>query len=68
MSDTAATLRIPEEHHPLAQGSSRLTNVLLVAVILVGAGWAATQLIDDLEVVHDGKVVEEVMEPGSGHA
>jgi PiT family inorganic phosphate transporter len=47
MTDAAAPLNAAHPH-PLDGHSSRLTNVVLFAVILAGAGWAASQLIGDL--------------------
>ena len=42
--------------HPLDNSSSKITNIILVAVILTGAGWAASQLIGDLGVVHSSSI------------
>ena len=42
--------------HPLANSSSKLTNAVLAGVILVGAGWAGSQLIGDLAVVQTSSI------------
>ncbi len=55
MTDTTATLH--GSRHPLAKPSSKLTNAAIAAVILAGAGWAASQLIGDLDVVHTSSFV-----------
>jgi PiT family inorganic phosphate transporter len=57
MTDTTAPLPGPRVLHPLDSPSSKLTNLFLAIVILGGAGWAATQLIGDLGVVHTGSVL-----------
>jgi PiT family inorganic phosphate transporter len=46
MTDTTAQMHGSD--HPLAQSSSKLTNVIIAAVIVAGAGWAGSQLIGDL--------------------
>jgi PiT family inorganic phosphate transporter len=56
MTDSTATLHDPASH-PLANSSSKLTNVFMAVVILAGAGWAASQLIGDLDVVHTSSVL-----------
>src|SRR5579859_4670578 len=56
MTDSTATLHDPASH-PLANSSSKLTNVFMAVVILAGAGWAASQLIGDLDVVHTGSIL-----------
>ena len=56
MTDSTATLH-DAASHPLANSSSKLTNVFMAVVILAGAGWAASQLISDLDVVHTGSVL-----------
>jgi PiT family inorganic phosphate transporter len=62
MADTTATLggaATPggATDHPLDGGSSRVSNILLVLVILAGAGWAASQLIADLVVVQTSSIL-----------
>jgi hypothetical protein len=56
MTDTAATLP-GSQAHPLANSSSKLTTIFLIVVILAGAGWAGSQLIGDLAVVHAGSAL-----------
>jgi PiT family inorganic phosphate transporter len=56
MTDSTATLH-DVAPHPLDNSSSKITNVLLAVVILAGAGWAASQLIADLDVVHTSSVL-----------
>ncbi len=50
MTDSTATLGVSPKH-PLDNSSSKILNIVLAAVILAGAGWAASQLIGDLDVV-----------------
>jgi PiT family inorganic phosphate transporter len=56
MIDSTAALHSPAPH-PLDNSSSKITNVLLAVVILAGAGWAASQLIADLDVVHTSSIL-----------
>lgn len=56
MTDSTAALR-DVAPHPLENSSSKITNILLAVVILAGAGWAASQLIQDLDVVHTSSVL-----------
>src|ERR1700760_4077670 len=56
MTDSTATLHDPASH-PLANSSSKLTNIFMAVVILAGAGWAASQLIGDLDVVHTSSIL-----------
>ena len=56
MTDSVATMGAVAPH-PLDNSSSRITNVLLLVVVLAGAGWAASQLVSDLDVVHAGSWV-----------
>jgi PiT family inorganic phosphate transporter len=60
MTDSTATLHDPASH-PLANSSSRLTNAFLAIVILAGAGWAASQLVSDLDVVHTSSIVPYIL-------
>jgi hypothetical protein len=50
MTDSTATLGVSPKH-PLDNSSSKILNIVLACVILAGAGWAASQLIGDLDVV-----------------
>lgn len=56
MTDSTAALHAAAPH-PLANSSSKFTNILLAVVILTGAGWAASQLMGDLGVVHTHSVL-----------
>jgi PiT family inorganic phosphate transporter len=56
MTDSTATMTAGTSH-PLDNPSSKILNVALVIVVLAGAGWAASQLISDLDVVHTGSWV-----------
>jgi PiT family inorganic phosphate transporter len=56
MTDSTAALHAPAPH-PLENSSSKITNVVMAIVILSGAGWAASQLISDLDVVHTSSIL-----------
>src|SRR5271156_4700854 len=56
MTDSTAALHAPAPH-PLDNSSSKITNVIMAVIILAGAGWAASQLISDLDVVHTGSIL-----------
>ena len=56
MTDSTAALH-GSAPHPLENSSSKITNVILAIVILAGAGWAASQLISDLDVVHTSSIL-----------
>src|SRR6185312_3084134 len=60
MTDSTAALH-DVASHPLANSSSKLTNALLAIVILAGAGWAASQLVSDLDVVHTSSVLPYIL-------
>ena len=61
MADTTATLGGSTGHPLDGGGSNRITNIALAVVILVGAGWAASQLIADLDVVHTSSVMPYIL-------
>ena len=56
MTDSTAALH-GSAPHPLANSSSKITNVIMAVIILAGAGWAASQLISDLDVVHTSSIL-----------
>ena len=56
MTDSTAALHGPAPH-PLDNSSSKITNVVMAVIILAGAGWAASQLISDLDVVHTSSIL-----------
>jgi PiT family inorganic phosphate transporter len=60
MTDSIATLH-DAASHPLENSSSKLTNVFLAIVILAGAGWAASQLVSDLDVVHTSSIIPYIL-------
>jgi PiT family inorganic phosphate transporter len=55
MTDSTATLPTPGGH-PLDKSSSKITNIILLLVILAGGGWALSQLIGDLDVVKTSSI------------
>jgi PiT family inorganic phosphate transporter len=63
MTDSTVTLPGPlEQHaHPLDKSSSTLTTVFLIVVLTVGIGYAASQLISDLGVVHNASVFPYIL-------
>jgi PiT family inorganic phosphate transporter len=56
MTDSTAALH-GSAPHPLENSSSKITNVIMAVIILAGAGWAASQLISDLDVVHTSSIL-----------
>jgi PiT family inorganic phosphate transporter len=56
MTDSTAALH-GAAPHPLENSSSKITNIALAVVILAGAGWAGSQLIGDLDVVHTNSIL-----------
>jgi PiT family inorganic phosphate transporter len=56
MTEATATLS-DAAVHPLHKSSGKITNVLVAIIILAGAGWAGSQLIGDLGVVHTGSIL-----------
>src|SRR5690349_8854392 len=56
MTDATAIPGTPAGH-PLDNSSSRITNILLILVVLAGATWAGRQLAGDLAIVHSPSVM-----------
>ena len=59
---TEMTVDLPDSSaHPLKHSSGKLTNILVAVIILAGAGWAGSELIGDLAVVHSVSVLPYVL-------